>query len=172
MSEELHPTQTDNEVHERIIDWVEHLTTLTAVKNHESGKRLSGRYLLVNYVSGPNDVRFLPVDVEFEDQENGDVHAVPVIESEWKFSIHSYRGDDVTQPLRLLRSFAKMEGPQLKVDPRLSIFEVGDVTNLPEVIKNEPEDRAHCMVKVRGYTRDGFLIDCIEESAPIIATRI
>jgi len=172
----MNATVTETEVHERIVDWCTLVTDLVAIKAHEGGKRPSGQYLMVNLLTGPNDVRFLPADIEFaetgEDNSEGNpqIEAIPVIESEWKFSIHSMNGSDVLSPLRKMRSRAKMEGPQLGLDSLLSIHEVGDVKNVPEMINNEYEPRGHMMVRVRGYTRDGFLIDVID-SAPITVTK-
>lgn len=169
-------TSTEKEVHERIIDWVALVTGLTTIKNHQSGKRPSGEHIMVNFIRGPLDVRFLPAAIEYagtgenNSEGNEQMEAIPVIESEWIFSINSMRGDDVMAPIRKLRSRAKIQGPQLGLDALLSIHKIGESNNLPELINQEYEQRGHAMIYVRGYTRDGFLIDVIE-NAPISVTR-
>jgi len=173
----MNATATEKEVHERIVDWCALVTGLLTIKDHQSGKRPSNEHLMVHFLSGPDDVRFLPVHIEYAEtgsdnsEGNPQIEAIPVIESEWTFSIHSMNGEDVMRPIRQIRSRAKMEGPQLGLSHLLSIHNIGKPNNLPEMINNEYEPRAHVMMTIRGYTRDGFLIDVIDE-APITAIRI
>ena len=171
------PTASEVEVQERIVDWCELITGLTTIKNHQDGDRPAGSYLMVNMLTGPRDVRFLPAAIEYAEtgennsEGNPQIEAIPVIESEWKLSIHSYRSDDVMAPLRKLRSISKMQGPQLGLNSLLSLHNLGTPNNVPVKINHKHEPRGHMTLFVRGYTRDGFLIDVID-SAPITATRI
>jgi len=172
----MNATSSEKEVHERIVDWIQLVTGLTTIKNHQGGGRPSGSYIMLNFLRGPIDVRFLPAATEYRgtgennSEGNEQIEAVPVIESEWVFSINSMRGDDVMAPIRKLRSRAKIQGPQLGLDPLLSIHKIGEPRNLPEKINHEYEERGHAMIHIRGYTRDGFLIDVID-NAPVNMTR-
>ena len=168
---------TEREIHSQIVRWCELVTGLNTIKSHSNKKRPSGEYLMVNFLTGPADVRQFVADIEYEDtgipnsEGNNEINAIPVIESEWKFSISSYRGDDPMRPIRLLRSRSKIQGPQQGIDPLLNIHDMGIPNNVPELINNRWEKRAHVMIYVRAYTRDGFLIDVIDE-VPVTYQRI
>lgn len=166
---------TENEIKAQIVRWCKAVTGATTIQAWPNAKRPEGEYLVVEFLNGPRDVRQLPADYEYDTLEtqnsegNDEINAVPVIESEWKFSIKSYRFDDPMAPIRALRSRSKMQGPQLELHPLLTIHDMGIPNNVPEKINNEWEPRAHTLLYVRGYTRDGFLIDVIDE-APVTVT--
>lgn len=167
---------TENEIKAQIVHWCKAVAGVTTIQAWPDAPRPNGDYLSVEFLTGPRDVRHLPVDYEYTELETEnsegkpEINAVPVIESEWKFSIKAYRFDDTMAPIRQLRSRAKMQGPQLELHPLLTIHDIGVPNNVPEQINNEWEPRSHTLLYVRGYTRDGFLIDVIDDAPVTVAT--
>lgn len=165
----------DKEIKAQIVRWCKAVTGVKTIQAWPDANRPDGEYLVVEFLTGPRDVRQLPSDYEYEEltttnsQGNLEINAIPVIYSEWKFSIKSYRFDDCMAPIRALRSRAKMQGPQLELHPLLTIHKIGTPNNVPEKINQEWEQRAHALLYVRGYTRDGFLIDVINEAPVTVA---
>lgn len=164
----------ETEVHESIVRWLNAVTGLVTIKAHQSAARPDNPYLMVNFLN-LREVRENHTDVEFVDTgipnsagEN-EISISPVIQSEWEFSIHSYGNEPVT-PLRKIRSMTRISGPQQLIDKSLSIFDLGAVNHVPDLIKNAWEPRAHCNLFIRGYTRDGFVIDVVDQ-APINLTK-
>lgn len=172
----MNATVTEEEVHGQLVDWCEAVTGLTVVRAFPGVDRPAGAYLLTNLLNGPTDVRDFPAGFEYagtgenNDQGNEQIEITPVIETEWEFSISSYGGENVMDPIRKLRSVAEVEGPQQGISHMLTVFNFGRPNHVPEQINHEWEPRAHVRVFIRGYTRDGFLIDVIDQ-APITATR-
>ena len=165
---------TESEIHAQLVRWCKAVTGRKTIQSYPGADRPSGEYCEVEFLTGPRDVRTLVADIEFNEtgennsEGNPQIEAVPVIESEWKFSIKSYRGE-VMDPIRKMRSRSKMQGPQLELHELLTIHDMGIPNSTPEMINNEWEPRAHTLIFIRGYTRDGFLIDVIDD-APVTVT--
>lgn len=111
-----------------------------------------------------------------DDSALGDVTAYPIIETEWHFSVNAYGRPpidhktklpvspkpafptDILRPLRAAAELAQMNEPLM---PGMTVHEVSDVRNLPEVINERIEPRAQIDIYLRGIVRDGFVIDTI-----------
>ena len=165
---------TETEVWGDVVEFLAAVTGLTVIKSHESGPRPAKPYMMVNFIN-LREVKEHHIDTEYVDTEveNTEVEhiieAVPVIESEWEFSVHSY-GDSPTTPFRKIRSIARIGGPHQGLDRLLTLFDVGRVANVPDVINNKWEPRSNAKVFIRAYTRDGFVIDVIDQ-APLQLNR-
>lgn len=165
---------TETEIHSHLVRWCEAVTGRNTIKAFSGADRPNGEYCMVTFLTGPSDVRTLAADIEYNEtgsnntEGNPQIEAVPVIESEWKFSIKSYRGE-VMDPIRKMRARSKMQGPQLELHDSLTIHDMGIPNNVPELINHEWEPRSHTLVYIRAYTRDGFLIDVID-TAPVTVT--
>jgi hypothetical protein len=151
---------TNDDVHSAVVRWVRAKTGLAAViKNHQSGPTPALPYAMVNF-TGLYEVQERPIDVEYAGEET--ITAAPVMEMEWRFSIHAY-GDEPTSVLRPIVSGMKISQPTEPLLPGLTVHEVSHVRNVPDWINNAWQPRAHMDFIVRGIIRDGHVIDVIEE---------
>ncbi|GFO81225.1 MAG: hypothetical protein A49_08520 [Methyloceanibacter sp.] len=161
---------TNEEVWEALVRWLHTETELPTIKAHPSGKPPSTPYLMLNLLN-VREVRTNVADIEFEDLETvnsegkQEVLATPVMEAEWEFSVHSYGEGDPSQILRVLKSRVHLAQRLEPMLPELVIHETGAINNVPDWANNAWEPRAHMKMFVRGYTRDGAVIDAIEEAS-------
>jgi hypothetical protein len=151
----------DRDAHSQLVRWVKSVTGLTTIKSHQSGDMPALPYNMVNMTS-TREVRAHEQTIEYEDQ-GAEVKASPVIEVEWMFSVHSY-GDHPTDNLRGIRSAMKLSQVMEPMFPSLIVHSVSQIRNVPDWINNGWQPRAQMDVFVRGLTRDGFLIDVIEQT--------
>lgn len=157
---------TDDDVHSALVRWLKGITGLTTIKAHQGGPSPSLPYVMVN-LTGTAEVREHSQEIEY-DEDTAGVTAAPVIETEWQFSVHAY-GPNPTSILRPIRSAAHLAQINEPLMPSLVIHECSQVRNVPDWINEQWEPRGQMDVFLRGLTRDGFLIDVIEE-APISIT--
>ncbi len=164
---------TNDEVWSAVVRWVKAMTTITTIKSHQGGPDPALPYVMVNF-TGAAEVRQHEQAVEYTDtgQPNGQgktkISAAPVIEVEWRFSVHSY-GPAPTGVLRPIVSASKLAQMMEPMFPTLVIHEVSQIRNVPDWINNKWEPRAQMDLIVRGLTRDGFVIDTIDETSFDIA---
>ncbi len=152
----------DSEVTTAVVEWVQARLALTCIEAHESGPRPALPYLMLN-PTGVAEVRERPQEVAYVVPPlPGDATATPVIETEWRFSLHAYGPDpsDILRPLRSGSHLAQINEPLM---PGLVIHEMSTVRNVPEWVNNAWEKRANVDVIVRGLVKDGFVIDVIKE---------
>jgi len=160
---------TDNEVFEDVIKWVALVSGLKTIKAHQGGDRPEKPYMMVNFTN-LREVREHHLDVDYETtgMQNTEgkniVLAKPLIESEWEFSIHSY-GIEPTEPFRKIRTIMRIGGgPHQGINRCLTLFDIGKIAHVPDFINNRWEPRAVSKLFVRAYTKDGFVIDVIDEA--------
>lgn len=160
---------TDLEVWSAVIRWFNARTALTTIKSHESGATPAGSYIMVNLL-GVFEVREHAQDIEYS--EGADpvgpdlppITAKPVIEAEWRFSVHAYGGSptDILRPIVSARKLAQIHEPLM---PGLIIHSISRIRNVPDWINNQWQPRAQMDFNVRGLTKDGHIIDVIEETS-------
>ena len=153
---------TDREVHSAVVRWLTTVVSETVIKADQSGERPSLPYVMVNY-TGSDAVRRFPSSTEYsEDTASGRILAKPVIETEWRFSIHAYAASpsDILRPVRSGATLAQINEPLM---PSLVIHDVSQVRYIPEKVDEAWEPRAQMDLYVRGLVKDGHLIDTIEE---------
>lgn len=164
---------TNDEIHSAVVRWVKAVTGITTIKSHQSGPDPALPYVMVNFTADA-EVRQHEQTVEYTDtgipngQGQNKISAAPVIEAEWRFSVHSY-GPAPTGVLRPIVSAAKLAQVMEPLLPGLVIHEISQIRNVPDWINNRWEPRAQMDLIVRGLTRDGFVIDTIDESSFDIA---
>lgn len=151
----------DRDAHSQVVRWVKSVTGLLTIKAYEAGTAPATPYNMVNML-GSRDIRAHEQVIEFADQ-GPDVKASPVIEVEWSFSVHAY-GSNPTDNLRNIRSAAKLSQVMEPMLPSLIVHEVSQIRNVPDWINNQWQPRAQLDLFVRGLTRDGFLLDVIEQT--------
>jgi len=151
----------DRDAHSQVVRWVKSVTGITTIKAYESGTAPTTPYNMVNML-GTRDIRAHEQVIEYADQ-GADVKATPVIEVEWSFSVHAY-GANPTDNLRGIRSAAKLSQVMEPMLPSLIVHEVSQIRNVPDWINNQWQPRAQLDLFVRGLTRDGFLLDVIEQT--------
>lgn len=158
---------TNDQAHSTIVRWVATQTGLTTIKAHEGGPTPAGSYVMVN-MTGTAKVREHPVNIEYTetDIENSEgeliVSAAPVVEMEWRFSVHSY-GDNPTDLLRPIVSAAMLPQIMEPAYPTLTIHDVSQIRNVPDWINNEWQPRGQLDLIVRGIIRDASNVDVIDE---------
>lgn len=152
---------TDKDAHSQVVRWVKAVTGILTIKSHQSGAAPTVPYIMVNMTS-TRDIRAHEQEIEYQDI-GPDVQATPVIEVEWTFSVHSY-GDNPTDNLRPIRSAVKLSQIMEPMFPSLIVHEVSQIRNVPDWINNQWQPRGQMDVFVRGLTRDGFLVDVIEQT--------
>ena len=167
---------TNDEVWSAVVRWVKAKTGKTTIKSHQSGPTPTGQYAMVNF-TGAIEVRRHEQTVEYEEADTGDmdtgdiypaVTARPVIEMEWRFSVHGY-GEDPTDILRPIVSAHKLTQAMEPMFPNLTVHEISQIRNVPDWINNAWQPRAQMDVIVHGIIRDGHVVDVIEEYSLDIA---
>lgn len=165
---------TDDDIHSALVRWLKALTGLTTIKTHQSGPAPSGSYIAVN-LTGTVNVREWAQATEYEEaapdsgEEFGEVTARPLIEVEWRFSVHAY-GPNPTSILRPVRSAYQLLQRHEPMLPNLVIFDVSQIRNVPDWINEKWEPRAQMDIVLRGITRDGLVIDVIETGKVSLGT--
>lgn len=160
---------TDQEVWSAVVRWLKARTTLTVIKSHEGGKAPALPYVMVNYL-GLFEVREHAQDIEYSEGADPDgpdlppITAKPVIEAEWRFSVHAYGGSptDILRPIVSAHKLAQMHEPLM---PGLIVHEISQIRNVPDWINEQWQPRAQMDFNIRGLTKDGHIIDVIEETS-------
>lgn len=153
---------TDDEVWHRVNVWLRAATGGTVIRGWQGGKRPARPYLMSNF-TGSIEVRVHEQEVEYaEDVPSERIMARPVIETEWRFSLHAYSEtpSDILRPLRSHAALAQANEPLM---PGLVIHEISMIRNIPDFQNEDWEPRAQMDLNVRGLVRDGVLIDTIED---------
>lgn len=160
---------TDDQVHSALVRWLAALTGATVIKTHQSGPAPAEPYIAVNLTT-TRQIRQHAQVIEFDDEDTaGEIAAAPVLEIEWQFSCHAY-GSQPTSILRSVRSAIQLAQRHEPMMPKLVIHECSQIRNVPDWINEAWAQRAQMDIFVRGLTRDGFVIDVIEE-APLTFER-
>lgn len=159
---------TEDEVHSAMVRWMTTITGRKIIKAHESGKAPPLPYIMVNF-TGLFQVHEHPQDVEYTvgidppGPNLAPITAAPVLEVEWRFSVHAY-GPAPTSLLRPIVSASKLAQVMEPLMPGLVIHEISQIRNVPDWVNEGWQPRAQMDVFVRGLTKDGFVIDVIEET--------
>ena len=162
---------TNDEVHEALVRWIAKITGRTTIKAYQKTKSPALDYVMVNF-TGMSEVREHAQLIEYSEAGTGDIDtgdefpdvtATPVIETEWRFSVHAY-GSSPTDILRPIVSAQKLSQVTEPLLPGLILFELSQIRHVPEFINNAWEFRAQIDIFLRGLTRDGHVIDVIEEA--------
>lgn len=166
---------TNDQVHSAVVQWVKAKTSnTTTIKAHQGGNAPALPYIMINF-TGAVEVRRWHSSTEFTetDEENSEgeniVTAAPVIEMEWRFSVHSY-GPSPTDKLRPIVSAMKIPQAMEPLMPGLHVHEISQIRNVPDWINNEWQPRAQMDLIVRGIIRDIVgEVDVIDEYSLDIA---
>lgn len=171
---------TDDDVRRVMRDWLAARLPYTVIHAYESGPTPSEPYVMVNLTgtvevrdheqgfvdTPPRDEEPPPTEDTAGDPVYPDIEIAPIIEIEWRFSIHAYGGLFPMDILRPLRSAAKLNQVMEPMFPDLVIHEVSQVRDLSEYIENRWQKRAQVDIFVHGVTTDGFAVDVISGIEP------
>lgn len=166
---------TNDQVHTALNQWIRSKTgNGTIIKSHQGGTAPALPYIMTNF-TGSAEVRRHNITVEFTDtgvpNSEGEniITAAPVIEMEWRFSVHAY-GTSPTDRLRPIVSAMKMLQPMEPLVPGLHVHEISQIRNVPDWINNAWQPRAQMDLFVRGIIRDSVgTVDVIDEYSLDIA---
>lgn len=151
---------TDREVHGKVTKWLNTLTGVTVIKDHEGKQRPALPYIMVNFTTR-RKVRERPQTVLYAGDTQ--VEATPVLEVEWMFSVHGYADRAPTDLLRRIVSAAELTQVTEPLWPDLSIHGVSEIRNVPEWVNEAWEPRAQIDMFVRGLVKDDHEVDVIEQ---------
>ena len=159
---------TNDELHGALVKWLSGLLRVKVIKAYQGGKQPPLPYVSVNLISS-EEVRRHAQKVTYRDgAASGDdlphVTATPIIEMEWRFSVHAYGGSptDILRPLVSAMKLAQVLEP---VMPDAIVHDISQVRHVPDWIDERWQLRAQIDVNVRGLIRDGHVIDVIEEAS-------
>jgi hypothetical protein len=162
--------KTDDEIWSDVNAWISGVTGVEAIRQWQGGPTPARPYIVTN-LFGSVEVRSWPQDlVGEEDPESGRILGQPIIEMEWNFSIHAF-GETPMNILRPLIAASKLTQVEEPLFPALVIADASAIRNLSEWHNEDWEPRAQIDLNFRGLTRDGHLIDTIEEIEGIRITR-
>lgn len=158
---------TDDGVHSALVRWLASLTGTTTIKAYQSGPAPTEPYIAVN-LTGTVAIREWAALIQYEEdepdtsEEYGEVTAFPLIETEWRFSVHAYGPSptDILRPVRSAYQLLQRHEPML---PNLIIHEISQIRNVPDWLQERWVPRAQMDIVLRGVTRDGLVIDVIEK---------
>lgn len=152
---------TNDDVHSALVRWLAATLNRTVIKAHQGAKAPALPYIMVNML-GSIEVREHEQRTEYV-EAGGDVTAAPVIETEWRFSVHAY-GSHPTDILRPIVSAARLPQVTEPLMPNLILFDLSQIRNVPDWINDAWQPRAQMDINLRGLTRDGIVIDVIEHT--------
>lgn len=159
---------TNNEVHERLIEWLGDLLGVTVIKDRQQAQRPAMPYGMVDLANW-REMREHPRD-ELYAEADGVVTAQAEIEMEWVFLFMTY-GSQAEDLMRKLQSAVHLKQAQWGLlQDGLIIHELSGVNSIPELVGEYWEPRAQLNIVVHGMSSgDGVVIDTIEEHAFNIA---
>lgn len=153
---------TDLDIHSALVRWMSTRTNVKVIKADQSGDKVPLSFVMVRFL-GSAQVRVNEQETEYvEDIASTRIMARPVIEMEWRYSIQAFGGypSDILRPLYAAAVLAQVNEPLM---PGVLIHELSQIRNVPEYINEAWESRAQMDLFLRGLTRDGHLIDTIEQ---------
>ena len=158
---------TNDEVHSAVVRWICARTNgVKTIKSHEGGKTYHV-YNMVNF-TGAEELRRWHRKIEFTETDDlnsaGEkiIEAAPVIDMEWRFSVHAY-GENPTDRLRPILSAIKLPQVMEPLLPGLLVHSASQIRNVPDWINEKWQPRAQMDLFVRGVTRDAHVLDVIDE---------
>lgn len=160
---------TEDEVISAVVRFVARVSGIVAIRANEGGNAPALPYAMVNF-TGLAEVREHAATIEFTDtglpNSEGEhiISAAPVMEIEWRFSVHAY-GADPASKLRPIKSALKISQVLEPALPLLVIFDSSQIRSVPDWIDNRWEPRAQMDLFVRGIIRDDFDVDVIDHAA-------
>lgn len=182
---------TDDDVHSAVVQWVRAKTGIITIKDHPGVDGPNRPYIMVN-LTGTVEVRDHEQAIEYEEADTGDIDtgdtypdvtARPVIETEWRFSVHAYglepidpatkqaRSPRPTVPTDILRPIvaaSKLTQAMEPMFPQLVVHEVSQIRSVPDWINNAWQPRGQMDLFIRGLTRDGIVVEVIEEGSIVV----
>lgn len=157
---------TDDEIWSALVGWVRDISLpIPVIRTHQSGQAPADPYIAINFL-GASPVRdheqahkYSEEGAPDSDDEFDPVVVRMPVETDWRFSIHSY-GENASAPLRKIEGASKV--PQImELLGEDFGFVPGPVLVLPEFVQNEWRDCAQMNLSLRGILADAFKVDVI-----------
>lgn len=164
---------TEKEVRDAVRAWLASVLGITLIQSYQGGAEPAEPYGVINLMMS-DAVYEHPVENEYPaemvpdpDDPGGplieQVSQAPVIDWFWRFSINVY-GPEGKTVLRKVRTAKHVPTEERKLRP-LSLFEVGRIADVTEILNEEFQSRAQMDIEIRGLVRDGLVIDVAEQAA-------
>lgn len=159
---------TDQDIIDALVRWIASKTSSLVIQADQSGDLPNVTYVIVRF-TGSDAVRDHVQDVEYvelsdlDNEGNKLIKATPVIETEWRYSIHAHGQQMPSDLLRPIRSAAEIAQVSEPLFPGLIIHELSQIRNVPEFVNEDWEPRAQMDLFLRGLARDGHFVNTIEE---------
>lgn len=161
------PRLTNNDVHEKVIEWLGDLLGITVIKDRQQADRPPLTYGMVDLANWRNihdhvdNIHYEQTGIPNEEGKL-EIKATPELEIEWVFLFFIY-GSQGENLVRRLQSAVHLSQIQEPLRPHLIVAEVGGANSIPELVGEKWEPRTQVNIVVRGKSSDGFVIDTIEE---------
>lgn len=158
---------TNNDVHEKLIEWLGSLLGIVVIKDRQQADRPALPYGMVDLANWRNihdhvdDIGYITTDTP-NTEGKLEVIATPDLEIEWVFLFFIY-GAQAENLVRRLQSAVHLTQLQEPLRPALTVHEVSGGNSIPELVGEQWEPRTQVNIVVRGKSSDGFVIDVIEE---------
>lgn len=173
---------TDDQIRTALVNWLVSITGHVVIIDRQSGPRPVQPYIMVN-LTGTVAIRSHEQQVIFtpsredeplpEEDTAGDpiyppITATPLMDVEWRFSIFAFGTDCPSDLLRPIRSAAKLLQVMEPIYPGVVLHELSQIRSVPEWVNTAWEERAQMDLFLHGVTRDGFVVDVIDDIEPVI----
>lgn len=155
---------TEQEVTNALVQFITARLSVLVIQADQSAPDPDVPHIAVRF-TGLSETRDNPQGEDFADLNEEDVLQTQIIESEWRFSLHAY-GPNPVSIMRKLRAAVHMV-PRVKplMDLKLELHEVSQIRNVPEFFNEKWQPRAQMDLYVRGLTKEGDLVDVIEQAS-------
>lgn len=157
---------TEDEVFGAVVRYISLTTGARCIRAYQGKDAPELPYIMVNMM-GADTIREHAQGVEFTgtDVPNSageeTITAAPVIEMEWRFSVHAY-GEQPSSFLRKLVVASRVSQATEPLYPELTLHSLSAIRSIPEWINNGWQPRAQIDVFVRGIIRDEVTVDVID----------
>lgn len=159
---------TNQETDEAVVRWVTQTTGLVTIKARQAGDRPGKPYLVVDRTAirdvWPNPITYDHVDTGVPNSEGeNEITSAPVMLTEFQYTVQAYGDTDPATYLRIIRSASRVPQAVEPLRPALAVHNTGNINDMDEWINNRWERRAVMSLLLHAHTRDGVVIDTIDE---------
>lgn len=153
---------TESQIIAAVVQWLKARLSVLVIQADQSAPEPDVPHVVVRF-TGVSELRDMPQEDDFED-EGENVRQSQIIETEWRFSLHAYAADPMSllRPLRAAVHSIYANKPLL---PNLELHEVSQIRNVPEFFNEKWQPRAQIDLYIRGLTKEGDLVDVIEQAS-------
>ncbi len=160
----------DDTVWDAVNLWVSNIVKVPTIRQWQSGPMPEFPYCVTNLLGSIPLREWMRDWWGDEDAASGRVLMHPIIDMEWRFSIHAY-GDKPMNILRPLVTARQLTQTEELLYPALVLADMSQIRNLSEYHNEDWEPHAQVDMNWHGIIFDGHLVDTIETYEKITIIR-